>query len=153
MLGRQHLSGRQLERIIGHCTYSGLVNRNVINIFSAVYEFIGCHFLQAGRMWISVKTEMWAFPSVMLKLPSKLSGGWSHMVLATDACPSGYGVTCAKLETAVVSCFRRFRERSRFRKAELTQARQRALASRCISDMLEEGEIELDPDFPWGPFE
>ena len=39
-LQRGKLSGRDLECLLGHCTYAGLVRREVLSVISACYAFV-----------------------------------------------------------------------------------------------------------------
>jgi hypothetical protein len=40
VMSLRRISGCVLEVVIGHCTYFGLVNRDVLSVFSSVYRFI-----------------------------------------------------------------------------------------------------------------
>ena len=58
LLCRKKCSGRALEKLIGHCTFCGLMNRMSLSRFHVVYKFIQRFYEHAGIMWQSVRDEL-----------------------------------------------------------------------------------------------
>ena len=53
-LQRGKLSGRDLECLLGHCTYADLARREVLSVFSACYAFVQASYWERQAMWPSV---------------------------------------------------------------------------------------------------
>ena len=69
---RRRISGRQVEAVIRHATFSRLVRRETLSVFCTSYVFIrqvGETFVPVGLFLVS----SWELP-------------WNWHVLATDAC-------------------------------------------------------------------
>ena len=54
---RRTLSGRQLERVLGHATFYSLLGQNTLRVFKAAYAFV-------SQVW-SVKEEIRHFLGLM----------------------------------------------------------------------------------------
>jgi hypothetical protein len=68
MLTRRTVSGRQVEAIVGHCTFCGLIERGSLSCFHAVYLFRHAHYEERVRLWESVRQELKAFRGLLLIL-------------------------------------------------------------------------------------
>lgn len=140
LMRRRKISGRILEVVLGHITFCCLCNRQLLCIFNTIYKFIRKHYYSPVRLWDSVRDELWAFRSLMVFLHSDWWRPWNSLVSASDASLGGYGVSTSFWDPLeVADCGRRL-ERTRFRKAASTKAREHALTSAgFIRDELTEG--------------
>ena len=129
VLQRKKVSGRLIEILLGHVTFCCLCNRQLLSIFSAIYKFIRRNYFVPVKLWESVRRELWAFRSLMIYLHSDWWRQWNPLVSSSDSSLEGYGVSTSFWKTSdVAACGRRL-ERSRFKKAASTAARDHALTS------------------------
>lgn len=85
--------GRLLERIIGHYTFAGLLQRGFLSIFQACYVFIRKHYDNTVQIWPEVHRELFWASSLICLIRRDLKARWSSTVHATDASFWGRGVT------------------------------------------------------------
>ena len=85
--------GKLLERMIGHYTFAGLLNRGFLSIFQASYVFIRKHYTDWVELWPEVRRELFWACSLICLVRRDLSAIWSGTVHATDASFWGRGVT------------------------------------------------------------
>ena len=129
VLQRKKVSGRLIEIVLGHVTFCCLCNRQLLSIFSAIYKFIRRNYFAPTKLWDSVRRELWAFRSLMIYLHSDWWRPWNPLVSSSDASLEGYGISTSFWKPSdVAACGRRL-ERSRFKKAASTAARDHALTS------------------------
>ena len=93
LVRRRAVTGQQLEVILGHATFCGLLRRETLSVFHACYSFVRSHYEIACPLWPTVRDELVAFKGLMITLISSWSLPWNEYVMASDACPSGYGIT------------------------------------------------------------
>ena len=129
LLRRGRCSGRALERVVGHCTYCGLLNRGTLSVFHAVYKFIQKHYEQSAALWPSVKVEIRVFAGLMSFLVCDWTRPWSEVVYASDASEEGFGVCSARWNALEAKNAGDVKERSRFRRSGGHNARESALSS------------------------
>ena len=93
VLRHPFLTGRELERLIGHWSFLLLIRRELLGVFAAVYTFIAKSYGRRQRLWPSVKRELrWA--SALLPLAyANWRLAWHPKLTAFDASPWGFGVT------------------------------------------------------------
>jgi len=58
VLGRHDISGRSLEKILGHFTWGALVRREALAVVCACYEFVRKCYDSCTRIWSSVRREL-----------------------------------------------------------------------------------------------
>ena len=108
-------SGQLVERIVGHCTFAGLLRRELLSCFQAVYVFIHkCYHVHA-RLWPAVTRELRWVSSLLPLVHRNLSAQWSPHVYAVDASTWGRGVVTAEAATALISEQAKHLDRWRFR--------------------------------------
>ena len=129
LLARKCCSGKALEKVIGHCTFCGLMNRMSLSCFHAVYKFIQRHYHSAGQIWTSVRKELATFRGILFLLVQEWDRQWNPLVSSSDASLTGFGVCHAWWEAAHVAQVGRVLERSRFRRFASHSARESALTS------------------------
>eukprot|EP00971_Amphidinium_carterae_P305868 6078462-Amphidinium_carterae.1 len=117
LLRKGTATGLQLQMLVGHMTFLGLIERSCLSILHAVYAFVLKNGEQKVRLWPSVIDELRAFRSVMVLLSADWKREWSSTVLASDASEYGWGVCSATWAPAQVARVGRILERSRYKKA------------------------------------
>ena len=69
-LRRRRATGKALEILIGHMTFSGLTCRWVLAVFHLVYKFCRAHYFDPAPLWDGVRAELYAFRGLMVFLES-----------------------------------------------------------------------------------
>ena len=127
LASRRKISGRQVEAIIGHATFCGLVRRETLSVFSTVYPFIRKHYDMPVLPWPSVCDELRVFAGLMIMLVSSWESDWNPLVLATDASEWGYGICSRWFSPDDVAAVGRCREADRYLSEAHVAARAAAL--------------------------
>jgi hypothetical protein len=90
---RSHCTGRDLSRIVGSWTWATLVRRECLSVFRSVYRFCSVAGDCVFRIWKSVRRELNIMIGLAPLLYANLAASWSDRIVASDACPSGLGVS------------------------------------------------------------
>ena len=109
------VSGAALEIIVGHCTYFGLVNRDLLCIFAAVYRFISSNYFCSAALWKEAQNEIRCFRGLMMFGFSQWNLPWSSRVFAVDSSLTGFGIASSDWPLQDVKDVGRVGERGRFR--------------------------------------
>ena len=91
VLSREKVSGKTIERIIGHITFASLLERCTLSVPHTIYKFIQKYYYTEGRLWKSVREELLALRGLLPTMRARLTRQWQTEVYAADACESGYG--------------------------------------------------------------
>ena len=160
LLNRGKCSGRLLENLIGHLTYSFLMARPLLSIFDRTYKFIKRHYDMKVPLWPSVRDELSAALGGMIFCQADWTRKWNKVVSASDASLEGYGVCTAEWPLEIVKSVGRLQERERFRRAVGHSAREAALERARLgpsgivdSHDANEAGWDIDEDFPEVPHE
>ncbi|CAK0911498.1 unnamed protein product [Prorocentrum cordatum] len=109
------VSPKEVERVLGHCTFVALLCREHLSIFRSVYTFIRrLGHCAAVPLWESVRWELSTFSSLLCLISRKLQVSWSSKVMCTDASFWGFGLVCKDLDKDLVGSMGCFSERWRF---------------------------------------
>ena len=108
------VSGRQLEKVVGHASFICLGRREGLSVFGETYTFIHRHYWSPHRIWSSVRRELQIFCGILPLLWRDLSSPWCAEVTATDASTWGLGATTAVFPQHEVKDLGSFSERWRF---------------------------------------
>jgi hypothetical protein len=95
-------TGLELAQLVGRWTWASLSSRPVLSVFSSVYRFIECARSRTFVVWSSVENELRHMVNLAPLMVAKLSDGWFHRVIATDASETGQGVVSAWVDPSVV---------------------------------------------------
>ena len=89
---RPYVSGKAIEKILGHGVHFMLIRREILSLFRNLYDFAQRHRNGAGRLWrCAAREAKWA--SVLLRLcVTDLRRSWDSTVTASDASLSGIAV-------------------------------------------------------------
>lgn len=131
-LNKGMISGRQLEKVVGHATFLCLGRRKSLAVFGETYTFIHRHYHRPHRIWKSVRREMAFFVCIC-----------SNDVVAVDASHWGLGATISTFSTDDVADLGRFSERWRFGVDQFAKPRASAFGA----------DIAADSEEPWASHE
>ena len=92
LASRPMVSGKQLERAIGHTTFAFLLCRPLLSIFRNAYDFIRAHYTTPARLWVRAAEECKHAAALILFARSSLRRPFSDVVSAFDASETGVGV-------------------------------------------------------------
>ncbi|CAK0825193.1 unnamed protein product [Prorocentrum cordatum] len=109
------VTGRELERLMGHITAAVMLQRHMLSLFHAIYEFCRRSRDKRQPLWSSVKRELAWFRALLPCVTVSLSRPWCERVIATDAPPWGFGVVEQPWPVSDVRRVGSLSERSRFR--------------------------------------
>ncbi|CAK0801212.1 unnamed protein product, partial [Prorocentrum cordatum] len=87
---RPRVTSRDVEHVIGHCTFAALCRREGLSCFSAVYSFVQQSCQRARPLWASARREFRIFRGLLVALVSDLDAEWSTKVVMADACETGH---------------------------------------------------------------
>ena len=116
LLRRRQVRGDQLETLLGHFTYFGLIRRPVLSVFASCYKFVRACYDHPAVLWASARQEIWAFLGLMPLVVAEWSLPWSPVVLCYDSCPEGRGFCCSEWDPEDVARAGRVVERLRFKR-------------------------------------
>ena len=134
---RPKVSGRMVEKLIGHAVHFMLVRRELLAIFRSLYDFARHEPSSPCRLWRSAAREA-RWVSVLLKICSAdLRMPWHDTVTCSDASLSGYAVCSRKATHEEVCLMGSQREGWRFRGYDPT--------SNPRSQTVERGDVFSDP--------
>ncbi|CAK0876757.1 unnamed protein product [Prorocentrum cordatum] len=114
---RPRVTSRDIEHVIGHCTFAALCRRESLSCFSAVYSFVQQNYQRARPLWASARREFRIFRGLLVTLVSDLDAEWSTKVVMTDACETGHASVEGEWDLSEVQSAGRWHERWRFRHA------------------------------------
>ena len=94
---RPRVSGKAVEKLLGHCTHFCMLRRELLSMFRTLYDFMQHSYHKRSRLWEScAKEARWA--SHLLKLcVANLRRPWSQTITASDASLSGLSVSRREL--------------------------------------------------------
>ena len=109
---------KDLEKLIGHLSFLGLLRREALSFCVNVYVVTNKQRgLVPGPLWKSVQDERRLFQCILPLLFLDLRASWADRVTCIDASPSGYGVVECDLNIQRVAAAGRVNERWAFSKA------------------------------------
>ncbi|CAK0838014.1 unnamed protein product [Prorocentrum cordatum] len=91
LLRRRRVSGLELEIVVGHRAFLGLVRRESLSCFHCIYRSIQRHCFERVALWDSVVQELRAFSALMIYLRADWGAGWLPGVYLSDATLDGFG--------------------------------------------------------------
>ncbi len=107
-------NGKLIEKLVGHFTFAGLLQRWLLSVFQAVYVFIQRHYDAEVPLWDEVRRELFWAASLIALVKRDLSSTWSDIVYATDASLWGRGIVSSKRNVEDVRRVGRYNDRWRF---------------------------------------
>ena len=92
---RPKVTGRVVEKLIGHAVHFMLLRREMLSVFRSSYDFVGASYQRRCRLWKSVAKEAEWAANLLHICSANLKRSWSTVVTASDASLSGIAV-CAR---------------------------------------------------------
>lgn len=112
---RPRITGKFIEKIIGHCVHFFLLRRELLSVFRRLYQFVQDSYLKRQRLWRSAATEAgWAASLLSISF-ADLRREWNPTLIATDASLSGIAVSSCCSTTSQVSTIGKVKENWRFK--------------------------------------
>lgn len=93
---RQGRGSGRIERLVGHFTFAGLLQRGMLSVFQASYVYIRKHYEEKAVLWPEVRRELTWAASLLCLMRKDLGAEWSSRVHATDASMWGRGVVATE---------------------------------------------------------
>ncbi|CAK0885505.1 unnamed protein product, partial [Prorocentrum cordatum] len=160
---RGSISGKTLERLLGHYVVEALNQRPALSVLRASYAFTRDCYWTPRPLWGSVCRELLVCSSLVPLLSGNFGRPWSTSALATDASGSGWGVMEAGFDGKDVKEIGGWNERWRYERAPPSEWAPRRRAPAAELDPLvdpvtsEAGPWDLDvlggapSKFAWRP--
>ena len=115
LMRQKRADGKLLERLVGHFTFAGLLQRGFLSIFQATYVFIRRNYDREVELWPEVVRELRWASSLVCMLRRDLAAQWSTKVHATDASMWGRGVVSTERPREDVQVLGQRNDRWRFK--------------------------------------
>ena len=125
---RPQVSGRSIERLLGHAVHICLLRRELLSIFRGLYDFAYSCYDRRVKLWpVAAKEARWA--ANLLKLCQvDLKKTWSRQVTSSDASLSGIAVCKRDMEPSEQSIIGNIKEHWRYKSRIPVNPREAALA-------------------------
>lgn len=92
------VSGRMLERVIGHCIHFFMLRTEFLSVFRAVYDFKEANYERRVPLWKTAADECRQTAALLLVCSSDLKRSWHDEVTCSDASLTGTGVCAAHFD-------------------------------------------------------
>ena len=89
---RPKVTGKCIERIVGHCIHFFMLKRELLSIFRSVYDFKIANYNKQVRLWRTAADECRWAADLLWICESDLAKEWSGNITVSDACLSGTAV-------------------------------------------------------------
>lgn len=131
------ISGRDLERLIGHAVFMALCRRKSLAILGSVYSFVAAEPTEwPRRLWCSVRRELDMLDALLPLLWQPLDAAWAEDVTMVDASPWGLGAVRAQMDAELVRRTGAQLERWRFHGPRMETAPGGRRSMRCWRPVL-----------------
>ena len=115
LASQPRVSGKMIERIVGHCIHFCMLRGELLSIFRAVYDFKQVSYNKRTKLWSTAAQEFWCMAHLLDFCFADLRRPWSKVVTASDASLTGTAVCAANWNLQEVQQAGRQREVWRFR--------------------------------------
>ena len=112
---RPRVSGKVVERVIGHCIHMFTLRREMLSMFRSVYDFKVAHYKHSYRLWKSAAQEFQWAAALLLMCYSDLKKPWCSQATVSDACLSGTAVASLQSSSEDSRAIGQCREMWRFK--------------------------------------
>ncbi|CAK0883778.1 unnamed protein product, partial [Prorocentrum cordatum] len=124
LVSRRTVDPRDVEQVLGHCTFVALLCREHLSIFNSVYSFVRrLRHCTAVPLWESVRWELNAFSSLLGLISRSMLVAWSPTVVCSDASFWGFGLVSKGFSEDLAGSVGVFSERWRFLEGNNVQSR------------------------------
>ena len=152
LASRPRVSGKMIEKVIGHCIHFLTVKRELLAIFRAMYDFKTAHYESRVRLWPSAAQECKWAAALLLMCRANLRLPWHPAVTASDASLTGTGVVEARFDPKLVATVGSQKELWRY-KASDSACRAREHVGK-LDPFKHIGTVKASsPESPWDDFQ
>ena len=146
LLKHGRMTGKQLERLVGHITFVSLGKREMLSIFGECYTFMQRHYQDMAPVWKSVRRELETWCHLSPLIVQNLGSPWCTEVCAVDASEWGLGVVTSEMDSQQVRELGKYNERWRFKSEATSLARNMVIEEENERQMslIENGEMPQD---------
>ena len=137
-------SGKTIEKLVGHYTFAGLLQRGFLSCFQATYVFIRKHYESEVPLWPEVSRELFWAASLICLVRRDLSSPWSTRVHATDASTWGRGIVSTQRNVEDIKALGRRCDRWRFTVEEEKNVLRNELTE--VADAIDAETLEMKRD-------
>lgn len=122
------VSGRAIERLLGHAVHLCMLRRELLSIFRSLYDFIHASYKVRTKLWPSAAKEARWASHLMNLCTSDLKRPWSSSITSSDASLSGIAVSRRVISTAEQALHGSYKETWRYKYNMQTKPRDHALS-------------------------
>ena len=137
-------SGKTIEKLVGHYTFAGLLQRGFLSCFQATYVFIRKHYETEVPLWPEVSRELFWAASLICLVRRDLSSPWSTRVHATDASTWGRGIVSTQRNVDDIKALGRRCDRWRFTVEEEKNVLRNEFTE--VADAIDAETLEIKPE-------
>lgn len=101
MSRRPRVSGRAVERLIGHAVHICLLRRELLSIFRTLYDFVYANYNNKTKLWATAAKEARWASELLILCSVNIRKGWSQDITSSDASLSGIAVSRRPLDVKV----------------------------------------------------
>ena len=145
---RPRITGKAMERVIGHCVHLFMLRRELLSIFRSVYDFRTSCYRKGQKLWASAAEECRQAAALLLVCSADLRKPWSPVATVSDASLTGTAVAALESEAEIVRRIGQCRENWRFKSQDpLNRARDSTLKLDPFEDLgtVKPMDNKLDP--------
>ncbi|CAK0821388.1 unnamed protein product, partial [Prorocentrum cordatum] len=143
---RPRVTGREVERYVGHLIDHLMLKRELLSILRSLYDFVrDCYHVRA-RLWPSAAREVEQCRRLLPLMSANIRLQWSPTVFAYDACLTGMATCQTTLSSDLVKRIGSVSERWRYRMPSAISARRSALGARSGGYEASEGPFDVFSD-------
>lgn len=113
--GRRAVTGREVEKLVGHLTWNMMLRRDMLCLMSSLCEFIRHSYGTRQPLWASCLKELRWIKALLPMMAASMKKEWSATVVAFDASMYAYAVVEAEWALPDIVATGRLSERARFR--------------------------------------
>ncbi|CAE7241575.1 unnamed protein product [Symbiodinium sp. CCMP2592] len=130
LLQQGRVTGKEVEKVLGHCCFICLGRREALSVFGEVYRFVQDYrgHPKQVRLPSAVRQEFLKRDGILPLIFRDLASQWSETVHAVDASEWGLGVVVGTVPRAEVRRLGKYNERWRFRLPGGARPRSQTLA-------------------------
>ena len=114
LASRPGVSGKAVERLLGHAVHFAMLRRELLLIFCSLYDFVARSYNKRQRLWASAAKEAKGAQHLFKLCSVDIKRSWSSNMSASDASLSGVAICSRELSVSEVARHGRVRETWRY---------------------------------------
>lgn len=129
---RPWVTGRQVERVIGHAVFVLMLNRPLLAVFRSVYDFVQSSYRVRSRFWGRAAEECFMASALIPFAAADLRRPFCPRIQCFDASETGLGVVEKEVSPTEAESIGAYDDRWRFRWGLYSEARPRENSARIL---------------------